>query len=638
MLESALTTLLLGAQLIAQPSPTYHVELEPVAGGAELVTVFGRLQEAGAQPADIPLLTVLRDTLGDQDPENDRLRYVWILTSTPPTPLKRVASALSFAYFRPGSQQHADRLPKPTMDLSAPSKTVWPNLAGAGVQALQLDTMGATVRSSTRSYRGNSSDYRKLQIFQALSSLDALAREPDDQQVLSDQEIREVYSRLSLSNRVFGGLVGRDNLPRFYDKQATEREQNRGHNWELLRQRAELNGLYFQPLALPGGTPREALLWIARDDLEHRQDRHFNRQFLNIADPWTDDHLLHWSGYSQTFDLDEENRIVPPDSSGSHRVEMIPLALYSLEHPHVPLLLVDFRNTLRPKRRELVQDGANTILTGVLGVARFGNWPFLAANSTWTLVRKRQGNAVDRSARLEAYSGARTFLEADSSLDSDLRSELMHRLDSLALNPLENAASREASIAREQYAALCRYALSPSGLEAKLDRDRSRELASYTHTGARRFLADLGHVFTGAPRLGTADSAALRVELAAYRRDATDVRFLEQLLASSSRPDVTWDPAEIRNAIEQLSAGPQAASVAPRLIAQVFARSEDGQLRSACLRALARLDMDAARDELWRIAQDPRVTDSWRTLCLLYLQGNVATEPETAAVVQSGAE
>ncbi len=237
MLESALMTLLVGAQLIAQP-PTYHVEREPVAGGAELVTVFGRLAESGGQSTDVPLLTVLRDTLGNSDPQDDRLRYVWILTSAPPTPVQRFVSAVSFTYFRAGGRSHADRVPKAAMDLSAPSKTVWPNLFGDSLQALRLDPMGVSVRASMRSYRGNSTDYRKLQVFEALSSLDGLARESDSQQILPDDEIRAVYAHLSLSNRTFGGLVRDENLSRFYDKQASQREENRGHNWELLRQRS----------------------------------------------------------------------------------------------------------------------------------------------------------------------------------------------------------------------------------------------------------------------------------------------------------------------------------------------------------------------------------------------------------------
>ena len=55
-----------------------------------------------------------------------------------------------------------------------------------------------------------------------------------------------------------------------------------------------------------------------------------------------------------------------------------------------------------------------------------------------TFVRGRHGAAVNRSARLQAYSEAREFLSVDSSLDPALKTELQRRLDHLALNPREN--------------------------------------------------------------------------------------------------------------------------------------------------------------------------------------------------------
>ena len=142
MLQSALVTLLFGAGFLSQPTPSYRVEREPVADGAELITVFGRLHDpaSGSQDLDVPLLTVLRDSLGDGDPSNDRLRYVWILTSTRPTPWQRAASALSFGFFRAGSRRHANRVPSPALDLASPSRGVYGNLLGDSLQALELLT------------------------------------------------------------------------------------------------------------------------------------------------------------------------------------------------------------------------------------------------------------------------------------------------------------------------------------------------------------------------------------------------------------------------------------------------------------------------------------------------------------------
>src|SRR5208337_5441925 len=111
--------------------------------------------------------------------------------------------------------------------------------------------------------------------------------------------------------------------------------------------------------------------------------------------------------YSQLRYLDSGNRLVSKETPGAQAVEMIPLALYSLDYPRVPLLLADFRHSLTPKRREMVSQGVSGLVTGVLGYTRFGNPSVFAAGWAWTFVRGRHGAAVNRTARLEAYSGAR---------------------------------------------------------------------------------------------------------------------------------------------------------------------------------------------------------------------------------------
>jgi hypothetical protein len=611
-----------------QPArPVYFLEREPVNGGAELVTLFGHLTDpgAGGQDLEVPLLSVLRDTLGDGDSNNDRLRYVWILTSARPTPIQRAASAISFAWFRTGARQHDNRVPAPALDLGSPAQTVWPNLLGDSLQATQFDPLGMAVRASTRSYRGNINDYRKLQLFQALGVLDGLEREQVGNPLLPDQEFRQLYSRLSLSDRILGGLVRERNLSKFYDRETARIQETRGHNWELLRQRAELCGLYFEPLALSGDTPRAALLWVAQEDLDYRAEHSFDGQFLNIADPWTDERLRPWAGYRQIRYLDTENRAVSPAAPGARPVEMIPLAFYSLDHPRVPLLLADFRDQLKPKRRELLLHGSGVVITSLFGITRFGNLPFFAAQSTWTFVRGRHGAAVDRSARLRAYSEARAFLAVDAGLDLQLKAELLARLDHLAINPLENGVVSEAKLAREQYTALVQYAQAPGGLIAKLEQDRRKELASYTQSRARRMFAFLGRPFMARPHLDPEmPDPALLAKLDAHRRALYNQRFLEQLLASSPRPEVVGNIDEIRRSIETLSVDPQAGLRAPQLIAEVFTRSGDAELRIACLRALQRLNVVEARNELRRLSQDPGTGEGWRELCQQYL----SAEPE----------
>ncbi|HEV2688841.1 MAG TPA: hypothetical protein VGV35_09810 [Bryobacteraceae bacterium] len=603
------------------------MDRESLPGGAELVTLFGRLQDpaSSSEALDVPMLSVLRDTLGDTINADDRLCYVWILTSTRPTLVQRFASALSFVRFRTGSKPHANRIPLPALDLAAPGRTVWTNLLGHGLQSTQFDPLGKSVRTATRSYRGDFSDYRKLQTFQALSAMEGLKRADDDPGVLREADLRQICSRLSLSNHTFGGLVGNEKLSGFYDKEASRQQQARGHNWELLRQRAELAGLYFEPLGLPDAAPGEALLWVARDDVEQRATKRFDRQFLNIANPWTDERLWNWTGYTQVRYLDTENRAGLEDTPGARPVEMIPLALYSLDYPRAPLLLADFRDTFKPKRGELARQSTTTVVTGIFGITRFGNWTFFAADATWNFVRGRHGAAVNRSARLRAYAEARSFLALDTRLDPALKTEMLHRLDHLALNPLENGISTEATVAKEQYAALLEYAQSPR-FRAKLERDRRKEFASYAQSRAARMLAAFGHLFTGGPRVD-GDNRDFLTELAARRRLAYHQRFLERLLASSPRPDVVGNPSDIQASVEALASDPRSGQRGSRLIAEVFARSADSDIRYACLRALQHSNATEARQELWRLSQDPVTGDNWRAICLLYFKGEIPVLP-----------
>src|ERR1700676_3078440 len=86
--------------------PDFRVERQPVANGAELLTVFSSLPD---DTGEVPLVSVLRDTLGDNDPDNDRLRYVWVLTSARPTLLQHAAAFVPFFYWRADLGKKADR-------------------------------------------------------------------------------------------------------------------------------------------------------------------------------------------------------------------------------------------------------------------------------------------------------------------------------------------------------------------------------------------------------------------------------------------------------------------------------------------------------------------------------------------------
>jgi len=104
--------------------PQFRVERLPVGSSGELLTIFGRLDGMkginGTAP-EVPLISVVRDTLNDNDPENDRLRYVWMLSYARPNMTKRLASAVPFFYQHVGNQRDiASKPPKPIVDLANP--------------------------------------------------------------------------------------------------------------------------------------------------------------------------------------------------------------------------------------------------------------------------------------------------------------------------------------------------------------------------------------------------------------------------------------------------------------------------------------------------------------------------------------
>jgi hypothetical protein len=75
----------------------YYWRASPANDSAQLLTLFCRAcEDATGSGRDIPLVAVLRDTLGDSDSVNDRVTYVWLLTYSRPSWEKRMLSAIPF--------------------------------------------------------------------------------------------------------------------------------------------------------------------------------------------------------------------------------------------------------------------------------------------------------------------------------------------------------------------------------------------------------------------------------------------------------------------------------------------------------------------------------------------------------------
>ncbi|MGH9559587.1 MAG: hypothetical protein ACRD30_10130 [Bryobacteraceae bacterium] len=560
------------AILASAAAPEFTVEQFPVAGGSEIVTIFGRLPNAGS----VPLVSVLRDTLSDQNSENDRLRYVWVLTSMRPTALQRVTGAIPFFYWRPTLGWSADRRPAPVIDMGAPSRRVVSALAGSIAQVLALDPEGKLVRSSTRSYRNNLEDQSRMHLLEGLAVVSELDQASQNRNMLSHRDLLDIETRLTLAGKTLGGLLPAGKLPAAYMKERTHVEEMRGHNWDLLRQRAEENGLYFEPFGL-NGSSTHALLWIAAEDVD--SNRKFDGRFLGILNPYRDNKLRNWTGYREVRD----------------GREMIPLALYGLEYPKVPLLLVDFRDTRAPKRREMLRHAATDTVSGVLGISKFGNWPYLAGSFAFNFVRTRHGAATDRTARLKAYTEVRQWLALDPSIDDRLRVELQKRLDIMAMNPMERSILSEASIARRQYAALVLYANDPQGLPRKIEHDRQAELTAYDHGLGARFGFRLAHlVALGRYTHRDADADTLEAKLGEERRVERQTEFLEQVARSSPQTDVVWNMEDVRRAVDEIAVSPLPARTA-QAVRNVLNQTSDEPTREACERALQGADAVGTR-------------------------------------------
>src|SRR4029078_9973825 len=211
------------------------------------------------------------------------------------------------------------------------------------------------------------------------------------------------------------------------------------------------------------------------------QGTRYSSRFLNIANPWTDKRLLNWQGYVETRYFDSDNQLVSSDTPGAEAVEMIPLGLYGLDNPKIPMLLVDFRDSYNPKKREVSRRVLNDVTRNVLSVSKFGNLPYFLGKTVFDFVTGRRGMDINQPSRLATYSQLKLLLALNNSMEPALRTEVSGRLETMSLNPFENDIKAEANIPLEQYAKLVAFAKDPNGLAAKIEQDRRAELTPLEH-------------------------------------------------------------------------------------------------------------------------------------------------------------
>ena len=633
-------------QLVAQPagspaqpievrpsgnSQLFRLERVPVAGGAELITIHARLDgiENSQTPNWVPLVTILRDTLGDQNIENDRLRYVWPLTYTRPTRRQRILGAVPFLYMRVGNKQNASsQTPPPVLDLVATKRDVWNKLFWTALQSVLIDSYGAPLKASSRSYQHNISAYRKSHIIRALSVL-SLYDAVEGSQVFSPSELSEIQARLQLTDKTFGGLVGDLNLERFKDKIITQALDDRGHNWELLRQRAEAESLVFEPLQMPDGSNTHALLWVAKSDLLANHGKRYDSRFLNISSPWSDKRMLTWNGYTETRYFDADNRSVSADTPGARATEMIPLALYGLDNPKIPMVLVDFRDGLNPKRREMSRRALEEVTRNILSLSTFGDLPYFLGRTVFDLVTGRRGIDVNQPSRLHTYSQLKLLLSLNQSLDPELREQIGNRLEKVSLNPMENDLETEARLARQQYEALLKYAKKADGLPAKLDRDRRAEMMPLEHSRKEQIFFRTANILsfgTYTHREEATSDMVGKLDLA--RRLGYHSRFLREVAKSSGQVDVAWNLADIKRSLQFIAEhGASADSTTAKSAAAIFLRTDDSDTRRFCLDSLARMTNPKAKVELMRLSQLKDLDQTTKGLIISYLMSPPAPVP-----------
>jgi hypothetical protein len=115
----------------------YYWNSIPVRDSAQLLTLFCRACDVfKGTERDVPLVSVLCDTLGDHTAENDRVTYVWLLTYAHPRVRQRILSSVPFFYWRVGigSGSVSERDIAPLMDLSAPERPMMAQISGEVIQ------------------------------------------------------------------------------------------------------------------------------------------------------------------------------------------------------------------------------------------------------------------------------------------------------------------------------------------------------------------------------------------------------------------------------------------------------------------------------------------------------------------------
>ncbi len=609
----------------------FSVESLKLEGGAELVTIFyktnGTFDKPAAGESDaVPLISILRDTLGDEIKENDKLRWVWMLTYTSPTMTQKLMSAIPFNYRRTGNKSAVGAgVPPPIADINGSLSRLWETILW---QIMRRGIFGSALNKPKMfygQYRQNAAEYKRAAIAEALTIL-SLYEQVHGEKVLSDSEVLDIKTRLGLTEKMFGGLMQRENYLRANDRMLIDGNANRGQTRELLRRFTEAQGLYFEPLEMPDGHAKHGIAWVFAEDLEPNRDRVFEGRFLNIKSPWGDKRLTEWNGYSEVRWFDAESREVEPNTSGAVRKTLIPLAVYGLDHPRVPIILVDFRDTGNPKKREMSKRVLDDITGNVLSVTQGAGTAYTVGRFLYDFVTGRRGTDLNQPSRIRSYSQLKMILAIDESLNEDFRKEIATRVEKLSMNPLENDLETELKLARAQYKNLVEYAKSPAGLRLKLEKERIKEMTLAAHNGKIPLKYSIMQMLSfGLYKHRVAPTPELAAKADLLRQLAYHERKIREMAYYSVRPEIDTDVALLKQSLDFVAEkGTYAGAKTVKALAKIFASTREDDIRTACLAGLYKINNAAAKNELLAIQSNEKFDTRWRDSATDYLKKALA--------------
>jgi hypothetical protein len=608
----------------AETGPAFRTESSSVAGG-ELLTIFSRRIKKDGDISDVaetPLFSVFKDTLDDNDPSNDRLRYIWLLTYTEPGFWQKAASAVPFLYSRTGNKGSVGSGPPPPLiDLNRPNPSIWDQVFWIAFKRIIVNDLSIAPRSSILQYRQNSSDHKKAAIAGALALL-TVYQDAEKEQILSERDIYDIRAKLMLDNKPFGSRMQSENFDRLVKKEIALTRDYRGHNWELLRQHTEQQGLIFDPVEMPDGSATHAIVWADRDELRAGRGKKFDGRFLNFRDPWTDPSLKVWDGYMETRWYDDEDREVDHDHPNARARTLIPLAVYGLDNPKIPVILVDFRNNKNPKFREMSRRVLNDVTGNVLSLSKFSSMPYFLGRFLLDFTTSRRGTDFNQESRRRSYAQLKTLLALDESLSVPLREEMAKRVESSTLNPRQNDLDVELRIAQEQYRNLIVWASRPDGLAKRIQNDRREEIARLkSGTASRTFHSFLSFLTFGNYKQRK-DASPQNLALISRNRSLKfHERIVRETAARSVRPEIDSDLAELRRSLDFLAdQGEMAGSKTARALAMIFRATRTPDLRERALAGLYRINNPEAKSQLLAIYSTPDIDDHWRVETARYLR------------------